>query len=38
MEDDFFFFFNVNYDYEDYVDEYYSEDFEVLVFEEEDDE
>ena len=38
MEDDFLYFVDVNYDTDDYVEEYCPEDFEELDFEEEDDE
>ena len=39
MEDDFLYFINVNYDNDDYVEEYYlDEDEKELDFEEEDDE
>ena len=38
MEDDFLYFINVNYDNDDYVEEYYPEDNEEeLDFEEEED-
>ena len=38
MEDDFLYFVDVNYDDEDYVEEYYPEDYEELDFVEEADE
>ena len=33
MEDDFLYFVDVNYDTDDYVEEYYPEDFEELAVE-----
>lgn len=38
MEDDFLYFINVNHDNDDYVEEYYQDNYEELDFEEEDDE
>ena len=38
MEDDFLYFIDVNYDNDDYVEEYYPEDYEELDFEDENDE